>query len=91
MTNGAPELILGHSIVIGDQFRDGDMFDSSMEPRMGGHVGKRAHAMGTEGDLRPPRHQRSRNRVLSAIKALTDTGDDIDFVTLRRLVKAMSS
>ena len=27
------------------------MFDSSMEPRMGGHVGKRAHAMGTEGDL----------------------------------------
>lgn len=29
--------------------------------------------------------------VLSAIKALTDTGNDIDFGTLRRLVKAMSS
>jgi len=73
-----------------EHYTDGDVFDASMEP---GWAPLSASGLSQWGPKATARFTGTRDPgvALAAIKALTDKGNEVDFATLRGLVKAMAS
>ena len=61
-----------------EHYADGDLFDSSMEPRVGAAVGERPGPVGSPGIGACSPGTKDPAMVLEAIKALRDKGNEVD-------------